>query len=172
MNYDNKNIIFLLHSYYHKLQLRMAKIEDEIQQRHFNTEIEKATLNIMYTSNWMRDETVPMFKKHGILQQHYNILRIVRGKKGEPTTPGQIIKVMLDKGRDLTRLVDKLVKINYLERRICPSNRRKVEIFITEEGLEVTEQIGEQISAWHRGSTHLSHDESIQLNDLLNKLRK
>jgi len=148
----------------------MTSFDKEIQQSKFQSHIQRATLNVMFTSNFIRDKTMPFFKEFGILQQHYNILRIVRGKKGEPVSPGKIIEVMLDKGRDLTRLVDKLVKVGYLERKTCPSNRRRVDIYITEKGIEITNNIESRIVAWY-SKLGLTPTESQQLNELLDKLR-
>lgn len=149
----------------------MGTLEQEIKQSVFQNQVHKGFLNIVYTANWLRDRTVALYKPHGILPQHYNILRIVRGKKGEATSPGQIIDVMLDKGRDLTRLVDKLVKMGYLERRTCPTNRRKVDIFITDIGLEITKIIEEGINQWFESTIGLSEPEALKLNELLDKLR-
>lgn len=149
----------------------MANFGEEIGQDVFKDKKLKALLNVMYTSNWIRDFHAPIFKDYGILQQHYNVLRIVRGRKGELVTPGEIISVMLDKGRDLTRLVDKLVKNGYLEREQCPENRRKVNISITKEGLRITEEIEVKISDWIESRILLSDEESDLLNQLLDKMR-
>jgi DNA-binding MarR family transcriptional regulator len=148
----------------------MGALEHEIKQSKFKSQRQKGFLNILYTSNYLRDKTAPFFKENGILQQHYNVLRIVRGKKGEPTSPGQIIEVMLDKGRDLTRLVDKLVKIGYLERRTSPINRRKVEIFITCEGENIIEIIDQKITKFY-AELGINEGEAEILNNLLDKLR-
>ena len=148
----------------------MGKIEDEIKQSKFHSQRQKGFLNILYTANCLRDKTAPFFKENGILQQHYNILRIVKGKNGEPTSPGQIIEVMLDKGRDLTRLVDKLVKIGYLERRTSSTNRRQVEIFITPDGINITEQIDLKIIKFY-STIGINENEAETLNILLDKIR-
>ena len=148
----------------------MSSFEDAIKQSKFTSQRQKGLLNILYTANFLRDKTAPFFKANGILQQHYNILRIVKGKKGEPTSPGQIIEVMLDKGRDLTRLVDKLVKVGYLERRTSPINRRKVEIFITTEGDSITEKIDKNIIKFY-ADMGINEDEAKTLNDILDKIR-
>lgn len=149
----------------------MGSLEEEIRQLVFKSDVRKSLLNIMYTSNWIRDSHAPIFKEYGILQQHYNVLRIVKGKKGEAVSPGQIIKVMLDKGRDLTRLVDKLVKIGYLER--CPSkvNRRKVEIRITEIGNQITDEIEAKLSDWVENNVNISEEEAKSLNSCLDQMR-
>jgi len=77
---------------------------------------------------------------------------------------------MLDKGRDLTRLVDKLVKIGYLERRNSAKNRRKVEIFLTSKGSEVTDVIDKKLTHFYT-TLGVSEDEAVQMNALLDKLR-
>ena len=148
----------------------MAKLEEAIKQSNFQSQTQKAVLNILYTSNHISESTTPFFKENGILQQHYNVLRIVRGKNGEPASPGQIIEVMLDKGRDLTRLVDKLVKLGYLRRGNSATNRRKVEIFITELGLEITEKISVQLTEFYK-KLDIDEDQAQQINELLDKIR-
>lgn len=149
----------------------MRTFEEEIKQSVFKNEVRKALLNVLYTANWIRDNHNPIFKEYGILQQHYNILRIVKGKKGEVVSPGQIIKVMLDKGRDLTRLVDKLVKIGYLERGPSSENRRKVDILITEEGIRITNEIEKKLSDWVNTKLSINEDDAKSLNVFLDQLR-
>ncbi len=148
----------------------MGTIEEVLQQNKFQSLQQKGFLNILFTANWLRENTAYLFKEHGILQQHYNVLRIVKGKKGEPTSPGQIIDVMLDKGRDLTRLVDKLVKSGYLERKTSKTNRRKVEIFLTEEGEKIISEIDIKIVKFYK-KMNINDEEANTLSLLLDKIR-
>jgi len=150
----------------------MGDFEQEIRQNIFKNDRLKALLNVMYTANWIRDNHTHIFKEYKILQQHYNVLRIVRGRNGKEVTPGEIIKVMLDKGRDLTRLVDKLVKIGYLERSQDVKNRRKVNILLTEKGLKITDEIEERLSDWITSKIKMSEEETKALNLLLDQMRK
>ena len=129
-----------------------------------------AAVNIIYTSNWLRDVSSPIYKKYNILSQHYNILRIVNGSYPNSVSPGYIKEVMLDKGRDLTRLVDKLVSLGYVERNLCKDNRRKMKITITEIGTKIIENIGEEINTLYT-SYNLSEEEAIKLSELLDKIR-
>lgn len=130
-----------------------------------------ATVNIFYTANWLRDVGAPIYSKHGILSQHYNILRIVRGSHPKPVSPGYIKDVMLDKGRDLTRLVDKLVKLGYVERSLCESNRRKMEISITESGSKIIDLVEQETQKIYAGY-NLSDEEALTLSNLLDKVRE
>ncbi len=143
--------------------------KEEIKSK-FDSNQLMAAVNIIYTSNWIRDISLPIYKKHNILSQHYNILRIVNGSFPNSVSPGYIKEVMLDKGRDLTRLVDKLVKLGYVERNLCKDNRRKMKITITQPGTDIMNIIGTEINNLFTGR-NLNKDEANQLSNLLDKLR-
>ena len=143
--------------------------KEEIKSK-FDSNQLMAAVNIIYTSNWLRDVSLPIYQKHNILSQHYNILRIVNGSFPNSVSPGYIKEVMLDKGRDLTRLVDKLVKLGYVERKLCKDNRRKMKITITQLGSDVINSIGKEINILYT-SYNLNEEEATQLSNLLDKLR-
>jgi len=148
------------------------KIEDEIKQYRFESNVQKALINLLYTNNWHRDLLQGILRKFDLQQQHYNILRILKGKHPEPVSPGYIKDVMLDKGTDLTRLLDKLERKSLIIRKLCPSNRRKIDINLTERGLELLENIRPVFNEQNKFiSEHLSSEEAQQLSDLLDKLR-
>lgn len=150
----------------------MGTLEEEIKQKAFKNDLSKALINVMYTANWLRDQHAVIFKQYGILQQHYNVLRIVKGRKGEAVSPGEIIKVMLDKGRDLTRLVDKLVKKGLLMRNPCSFNKRRVDINITEEGIRLTDEIEVKLTSWADESLgELDEEKAKKLSEYLDMLR-
>jgi MarR family transcriptional regulator, 2-MHQ and catechol-resistance regulon repressor len=146
-------------------------IKEEIKQDKFKSNAEMAMVNILYTFNWLKDRQQNTLKQHKILTQHYNILRIVNGSKSKVVFPGQIKEVMLDRGRDLTRLIDKLVTLGLLSRQHCDSNRRMIEISITQKGQKVVNDIGKKISKEMKDFFKLSESEALQLSDLLDKLR-
>lgn len=146
-------------------------IKAAIKQENFKSNTEMAMVNILYTYNWINGQQQKAFKKHEILVQHFNILRIVKGKHPKVVFPGQIKEVMLDPGRDLTRLIDKLVTLGYLQRQLCDSNRRMVEISITPEGEKVVEDINLELTSFMKNKMKLSEEEALQLSDLLDKLR-
>ena len=77
---------------------------------------------------------------------------------------------MLDGARDLTRLIDKLVKLGYLNRKLCEHNRRKMEITINQSGLDIIEVISRE-NAIIYDDFNLTDEEAQQLSDLLDKFR-
>ena len=102
--------------------------------------------------------------------QQFNVLRILRGQKGNPANLSTLNERMVTKMSNTTRLVDKLLIKGYVERMVCESNRRKVEIFITDEGLEILKKMDKAVrNAENEAVSNLSKQELEQLNTLLDK---
>lgn len=147
------------------------KLEDEILQKHFRNEYHKATVNVIYSYNWLVDYQVKLFKPYGITMQQYNILRILRGQYPKPATIKLIKERMLDKMSDASRLVEKLRVKGLAERNICSNDRRNVDVCITEKGLELLSQIDKHDDEVDLKLSTLNTEEITQLNNLLDKLR-
>jgi len=148
------------------------RIEQAINQRKFRDEYHKMVVNLVYTGNWLRDALGANLKAYGLLPQHYNALRIIRGKHPEPLSAGSIKEVMLDKASDVTRLLDKLEKLNLIQRRLCPHNRRKMDINITTQGLQLLDQLDEPMDGFYKDLiVRLTEDDARTLSDLLDKMR-
>ncbi len=146
-------------------------IQEEIKQVKFNSTAQKALINVIFTANWLRDIHNEVFKDSNILLQHYNILRIVNGQHPKPTSPGYIKSVILDKGPDITRLVDKMVTLGLLQRELNEKNRRQVEIRISKVGLEKAILLEQQLAEKMKQKIGVSDDEAEQLSFLLDKMR-
>lgn len=147
------------------------EIEKVIKQEKFKNPFQKAYINLIYTANYFRDTHVNIFASHGIQGNHFNILRILKGKYPEPVSPGYIKEVMLDKGCDLTRLVSKLVNLGFVTRGICPDNKRKMDISLTTKGYETVEQITNEVNESDMQLKTLNDKEYEILSNLLDKMR-
>ncbi|GAA0549068.1 MarR family winged helix-turn-helix transcriptional regulator [Chitinophaga japonensis] len=149
------------------------KIEEAIKQARFGNNFQKAVVNLIYTSNWLRDTQADIFKKYDILPQHFNALRIIKGRCPKPVSAGEIKDVLLDKASDVTRLLDKLVKQGYVKRQLCEYNRRKMDITITTKGLQLLEELEAPIASFYEDlATRLSQEEALLLSDLLDRVRR
>jgi len=147
-------------------------IEKELKISKQLPEYKRSLLNLLFTGNWVSDEITSVLKPFDITTQQFNVLRILKGRKGEACSLQTIQERMISKMSNTTRLVDKLIKKNFVKRTQCEENRRKVDIIITEEGLKALEAIGEVVEAAELNMTsQLSNEELKQLNLLLNKLR-
>lgn len=131
----------------------------------------KTVINLMYTSRHVEQEMAKL-KDHDISMQQYNVLRILRGQKGNPANLSTIQERMIDKSSNTTRLVDKLILKDLAKRQTCEQNRRKVEIFITPNGLKLLETLDPIIEEQNKETTrNLTVSEMKTLNQLLDKLR-
>lgn len=147
-------------------------ISKAIKQQTFKSKHEMLLINLIYTSNWLRDQHKGLLDKYEIKSQHYNILRILKGKHPDPASPGDIKDVMLDKSPDLTRLIDKLISMKLVYRNECKENRRKVDVYISDDGIKLLEEIAVDMESFEKEwKIKLSDDEAEKLSNLLDKLR-
>jgi DNA-binding MarR family transcriptional regulator len=148
-------------------------IEKEInQQKPFRNNYLKAYVNVMYTASWINKRQSDAIKKYDISIQQYNILRILKGMSGEPATVKMLTERMIDKMSNASRLVDKLLAKHYVQRIENALDRRRVDIYLTEEGSKVMELASRELDAiLNNTNQELSLDEAALLSDLLDKLR-
>lgn len=147
------------------------KIEDELKQGKFQSNVHKALVNLMFTNSWISDRFRVVFKNYQLTSQQYNVLRILRGGYPEAMNPNQIKAVMIDKNPDLTRLCDRLLAMGYIERCVNDANKRKMNIRINEKGLEILEQINPAVSKVQSEISGLTEAEAAKLSNLLDKVR-
>jgi DNA-binding MarR family transcriptional regulator len=149
------------------------RIEDEIKSTVSLSITKKVILNMTFTKNYMGDNFSEILKPFDISIEQYNVLRILRGQKGKPINMQDIQERMVTKNSNTTRLIDKLLLKDMVERNICPANRRKIEINITTKGLKLLLELDPLIEAYENGLTkNLSTEELEQLNYLLEKIRE
>jgi MarR family 2-MHQ and catechol resistance regulon transcriptional repressor len=110
-------------------------------------------------------------KSSDISLQQFNVLRILRGRKGIPANLQTVQKRMIHKMSNTTRLVDKLIVKELVVRKTCKENRRKIEITITDKGLEVLSQLDTKIQETEAIILQpLNLEEQKTLRSLINKI--
>ena len=137
-------------------------------------ELSKRTIvNLAITSDYVSLCLNNCLKKYGITLQQFNVLRILRGQKGSPLNLSEIQERMINKNSNTTRLIDKLVIKQYVNRITDDSNRRKIKVSITEKGTEFINSLDEVIDVKeeNRIIENLNNKELEQLNQLLEKIR-
>ena len=128
-------------------------------------------LSILKTNLRINKKLNDVFKKYEISEQQFNILRILRGQRGKPSSLKRIQKRMVHLMSNTTRLVDKLILKDFVSREICKHNRRKINIFITDKGLKFLDEINPIIDESEElMTTNLSEEEKNILTNLLNKI--
>jgi DNA-binding MarR family transcriptional regulator len=146
-------------------------IEKDIQQTNFRNEFQKMGINIIYTANWLNEKMGQILATEDITQQQYNILRILRGSEC-PLSTLKIRERMLDKMSDTSRIVDRLIVKDLVEKFACVKDKRLVDITVTKKGLQLLEKLdalNEQIDSILKG---VSEKEATTMNQILDKLRE
>lgn len=149
----------------------MGKIEEAIKQSEFKDSYNKVVVNLLYTHSYLVNFQTAVLKPMGLSPEQYNVLRILRGQQGKPATIAAIQDRMLNTMSNASRLVDKLKAKDLVKRDECPENRRKVDVLITDKGLQLLESLEPQIATANKKAVQLEENEVAQLNKLLDKLR-
>lgn len=148
------------------------KIEDIIKTTSPMAIAKKTMLNILYTQNLISEKFNEVLKGHDLSPEQFNVLRILKGQNGNPTNMCVIQERMVAKTSNTTRLVDKLLLKELVTREICPDNRRKMEIAITQKGIDLLTEVNPKVDKHETiFAQNLTSEELEQLNILLEKLR-
>ena len=145
----------------------MGDFAKDIRSKFPNNKV-KATLNILYTANWISSQQNTFFKPFGISPQQFNILRILKGAQ-KPLKVQTIKERMVERSPNATRLMDKLYAKGFIGREHCPNDRRVVYIEITTKGLDLLKEISKQLK--DDLLENLTEKEAELLSNLLDKIR-
>lgn len=152
----------------------MAALKAELKQtRDFESLEQEATLNIQRTASQLAGPYDKLFKENNLSFGLYNILRILRGQKGQGLSCSHISERMVTRDPDVTRLTDKLLKMGLVGRERSTTDRRVVLITLTAEGEKLLKSLDKPVSGLHHETLgHLTRAELTELNRLLAKARK
>ena len=101
----------------------------------------QVVISILETNSKVLEVLGHALKPFEISLQQFNVLRILRGQKGVAANLSTVQERMVNRMSNNTRIIDKLIDKEYVERSICKNNRRKIELFITEEGLSLLKKV-------------------------------
>ncbi|MEQ9309304.1 MAG: MarR family transcriptional regulator [Balneolaceae bacterium] len=135
------------------------------------TEQQRLRNNLFLTSGWIRNEIKSFLDQFEITQQQFNTLRILKENEGDPLSTNDLCEQMIDKMSDTSRIVERLVGKKLVTKKPCPHDGRKVQVFITKDGLYLLSTITTKINKLDEVFNSVSFDEMKQLNHLLEKLR-
>jgi DNA-binding MarR family transcriptional regulator len=146
-------------------------LEEEINQQIFESEEQKAVINIIYTYHWVTERVKNLLSVEDITHQQFNILRILRGSYPQPLSTLSIRERMLDKMSDTSRIVDRMVRKGLVNKRVCSIDKRLVDVSITNEGKKMLDRLDKKMCLMKSIAEGLNQDELKALNLLLDKLR-
>ena len=146
-------------------------IDKDIQQENFRSIYQKLSINLIFSTNWITEKIKNILQEEDITPQQYNILRILRGSK-KPLSTLQIRERMLDKMSDTSRIVERLVKKELVEKKTSNIDKRLVDVSISEPGLELLKRLDQKNEELDAILQNLSPKEAAALSDLLDKMRE
>jgi DNA-binding MarR family transcriptional regulator len=148
------------------------KLEDAIQSTRFTNMRHKASLNLMYTNYWLKTHVTAALKPFGLTPEQYNVLRILRGKHPESRCVKDIGTRMIEKNSNVPRIIDKLVAKKLVKRSTSKEDKRETIMTLTDKGIEILEQAMRAADEISEKILGLTEEEALQLNELLEKMRK
>lgn len=149
----------------------MPKIEELVKVKQFASPWHRATINIIYTNNWLN---VMLEKRAGAKQitlQQFNVLRVLRGQYPDPVTNNLLKERLLTKTPDISRLVDRIVSKGLVSREKNSIDKRAVDLLITDKGLELLQEIENDMMLDDVLPENISVDDCLKLSELLDKFR-
>ena len=150
----------------------MTSITKEIKQREFSTQGAKASVNILFTANWLSNKINTILKPYNLSNEQFNVLRILRGKSPDKMCQKDILERMIAKQSNLTLIIKKLVGKQFIEVLKSDVDKRLYVIGITDAGLDVLKSLDALFVQMGSGINGLSETEAEQLSGLLDKFRK
>lgn len=146
-------------------------LKNRLKQSKFENSEQEVVLNIFVTANFLRMKNDDILGKYGLTTPQYNVLRILKGKHPEGYPRCDIISRMMDQAPDVTRLIDRLLKEDLVERFNSDTDRRLSLTRITEKGLLLLDRIKPELDEIQKlVSESLTKEERIKLSELLEKI--
>ncbi len=122
-------------------------IRGRLQQSSFSDPADEAVLGILMVAADVNQQVSQRCKAHGITLEQYNVLRILRGA-GEAGLPRCDIAVrMISPSPDVTRMIDRMVKLGLVVRGWDSENRRLSIARITPAGKDVLAALDPEVNA-------------------------
>jgi DNA-binding MarR family transcriptional regulator len=144
----------------------------EIGKRNpFSSLEEELLLNLLRTHDQVQIHFLRLFRVHGLTPSQYNILRILRGE-GQPLPCLEVAARLITVVPGITGLIDRLERMELVQRHRCESDRRVIYVAILEKGRKLLEQIDPHLVALHKQLFEpLDDSEKRELIRLLEKAR-
>lgn len=147
-------------------------LEQRIQQsRPFRSEHERAAVNVLYTATWILEHMRDFLAGYGITQQQYNVLRILRGQYPESISTCDIRNRMIDRAPDASRIVDRMIAKNLVQKTPSVKDKRRIDVTITKNGLALLDAISVAMEGPDNLLRRLSTEECKHLNSLLDTMK-
>jgi DNA-binding MarR family transcriptional regulator len=125
---------------------------------------EQLFVTILKLADALSREAEPLIKDAGLTSAQYNVLRILRGAGPDGLPCRAIGDRMISHDPDMTRMLDRMEKLELITRSRGEEDRRVVTTRITPQGLQVLKKLDQPIQDFHK--KRFRHMTSAQLQQL------
>lgn len=98
---------------------------------------EEAFLLVQFVASRQMHQMERLYKRYGLTAAQYNVLRILRGAGAQGLPCGEVGHRMIHTDSDVTRLLDRMEKKNWIRRARSQQDRRVIAATITDPGLAI-----------------------------------
>ena len=99
-----------------KINRAMPTLQNELKKRGpFASVEQEAMLSILRTSDLLENRLARLLREYGLTPSQYNVLRILRGE-GKPMPCLEVAQRMIQVAPAITRVVDQLLKLNFINK--------------------------------------------------------
>jgi len=133
--------------------------------------VQDVFLSLLRAAEALKQDLDELLKPAGLSPTQYNVLRVLRGAGREGLTCHEIIRRMVTRDPDMTRLLDRLESRGLVVRERSREDRRVVCTCLTEAGLRLVEELDEPVAQLHiRQLGHLGERDLRSLGDKLRRI--
>ncbi|HSE42544.1 MAG TPA: MarR family transcriptional regulator [Acidobacteriota bacterium] len=122
------------------------------QKKPFTSLSQTAVVGLLRTADILRRGYYTVVERGGISPQQYNVLRILRGAGFEGLPTLEIANRLLEKSPGITRFIDQLETLGFIQRKRSKTDRRQVFCVITKSGLDLISKMDDPVDSWDHGS--------------------
>ena len=116
--------------------------QQPVPPRRFDSLEQEAFLNLWRTYDRLHIAEEALFEQYDLTPQQYNALRLLRSDHPNKVATLALAERLVSRAPDITRLLDKLVVRELVERERPAGNRRTVLVGITPDGAAIARRIG------------------------------
>jgi DNA-binding MarR family transcriptional regulator len=138
----------------------------------FDSAAQEVYLGLWRTYDRLRTLEERLFSQWHLTAQQYNVLRLLQASGSQAVPTLSLVSRMVSKSPDITRMLDRLEANGLIVRERSEADRRTVLVKITDQGLDLLNQIVVPLAECHQEQLgHLSEEELRTLSGLLAKAR-
>lgn len=147
------------------------RLQDELKQtRPWSSPEEEATLGITRTAAVLEHALAQFLKPFAITPTQYNVLRILRGAGAEGLCRNEVGERLVRRVPDVTRLLDRMEQMGWIDRLRSGDDRRFVTTYITPKGLALLDGLDAPLLAFLHDQ--LGHIDTARLRTLIELLEE